>query len=119
MTTGRTASPPEGRETNATRHNEDLLDAALRATFPASDPIAMEEPGPAPQPPAADELDMPSWRVRAVWIEDETEASQEWEIRAAKADQAIAQAMQHIRFRPHHVEASRLAEPPATQRAGQ
>ena len=117
MTARRTHTPPDPQEVAAARHREDLLDAALRATFPASDPIAMEEPGPDHEPTA--ELDLPSWRVRAVWIEDETEASQEWEIRAATADQAIAQAMQHIRFRPHHVEASRLAEPLATQRAGQ
>lgn len=116
MTARRTHTPPDAQEIAAANHREDLLDAALRATFPASDPIAMEEAGPDNEPPA--ELDLPSWRVRAVWIEDETEACQEWEIRAATADQAIAQATQHIRFRPHHVEASHLARPLATHRAG-
>ena len=117
MTARRTHSPAEAQEIAAVSHREDLLDAALRASFPASDPIATEEPGPDHEPLA--EPDLPSWRVRAIWIEDETEASQEWEIRAAAADQAIAQAMQHIRFRPHHVEASRHPDPLSKQRSGQ
>ena len=34
------------------RHQEKALDEALRNTFPASDPVSVEQPGPGP--PAAD-----------------------------------------------------------------
>ena len=48
---------------------------------------------------------MPIWRVKATWIEDETEASELWEVNAATAHDAIKEVTTHIRFHPHHVEA--------------
>jgi hypothetical protein len=51
------------------------------------------------------EDDMPIWLVRAIWMEDETEASEQWEVTAPTALEAIREATAHIRFQPHHVEA--------------
>jgi hypothetical protein len=48
---------------------------------------------------------MPVWLVRATWKEDEVEASERWEVNAATAHDAIREAMAHIHFLPHHVEA--------------
>jgi hypothetical protein len=53
---------------------------------------------------------MPIWRVKATWTEDEAEASEQWEVNAATAHEAVEEAMRHIRFLPHHVEA-RLCTP--------
>lgn len=41
-------SPPAagGRENEEELHREEMLDEALQATFPASDPLAVTEPGP-------------------------------------------------------------------------
>jgi hypothetical protein len=38
------------RDTRERRHQEDALDEALKDTFPASDPVSVEQP----TPPAAD-----------------------------------------------------------------
>jgi hypothetical protein len=46
-------NPPRGdvdRKENARRHQEDALDEALANTFPASDPVSIEQP----TPPAVD-----------------------------------------------------------------
>ena len=48
---------------------------------------------------------MAIWIVRATWIEDETEASEQWEVNAATAHEAVRDVTAHIRFPPHHVEA--------------
>jgi hypothetical protein len=40
------------RSKRARRHQEDALDDALKNTFPASDPISIEQPA----PPAADRV---------------------------------------------------------------
>lgn len=48
---------------------------------------------------------MPIWLVRATWIEDEVEASEQWEVNAATAHDAVQEVTTHIRFHPHHVEA--------------
>jgi hypothetical protein len=48
---------------------------------------------------------MPIWLVRATWNEDEAEASEQWEVNAATAQDAVREATAHIRFHPHHVEA--------------
>jgi hypothetical protein len=48
---------------------------------------------------------MPVWLVRATWIEDEVEASEQWEVNATTAHDAVREVMMHIRFHPHHVEA--------------
>ena len=47
---------------------------------------------------------MAIWIVRATWIEDETEASEQWEVNAATAHEAVRDVTAHIRFPPHHVE---------------
>jgi hypothetical protein len=47
---------------------------------------------------------MPVWLVKATWIEDEAEASEQWEVDAATAHDAVKKATTHIRFQPHHVE---------------
>jgi hypothetical protein len=52
---------------------------------------------------------MPIWRVRATWIEDEVEASEQWEVNAATAQEAVREVTTHIRFQPHHVEAKLCA----------
>jgi hypothetical protein len=48
---------------------------------------------------------MATWRVRATWREDETEATEEWLVEAATVQEAIASVGSHVRFPPHHVEA--------------
>jgi hypothetical protein len=48
---------------------------------------------------------MPVWLVKATWIEDEAEASEQWEVNAETAHDAVKAVSTHIRFRPHHVEA--------------
>jgi hypothetical protein len=48
---------------------------------------------------------MAIWIVRATWTEDENEASEQWEVNAASAHEAIRDVTAHIRFPPHHVEA--------------
>ncbi|MEW5424844.1 hypothetical protein [Amorphus sp. 3PC139-8] len=48
---------------------------------------------------------MATWRVRATWREDETEATEEWQVEAASAEEAVASVSGHVRFPPHHVEA--------------
>lgn len=45
--------------------------------------------------------------VKATWIEDEAETTQEWEVNAETAHDAVKAATTHIRFPPHHVEARR------------
>jgi hypothetical protein len=52
---------------------------------------------------------MPVWLVRATWIEDEVEASEQWEVNAATAHDAIKEVTAFIRFHPHHVEAKLCA----------
>jgi hypothetical protein len=55
--------------------------------------------------PEEGEQAMAVWLVRATWIEDEVEASEQWEVNAATAHDAVREATKHIRYRPHHVEA--------------
>jgi hypothetical protein len=50
---------------------------------------------------------MPIWIVKATWTEDESDASEQWEVNAATAHDAVREATTHIRFQPHHVEARR------------
>ncbi|MEW5423817.1 hypothetical protein [Amorphus sp. 3PC139-8] len=52
---------------------------------------------------------MATWRVRATWREDETEATEEWQVEAASAEEAVASVSGHVRFPPHHVEARQEA----------
>jgi hypothetical protein len=51
------------------------------------------------------EAAMAIWIVRATWIEDEDEVSEQWEVNAATAHEAVEDVTAHIRFPPHHVEA--------------
>lgn len=53
---------------------------------------------------------MPRWLVRATWIEDDVEASEQWEVEADTAHDAVRDVSVHVRFPPHHVEA-KLAPP--------
>jgi hypothetical protein len=59
---------------------------------------------------------MPIWLVKATWSEDETEASEQWEVNAPTAHDAVREATRYIRFPPHHVEARRRL-PEADDRA--
>ena len=48
---------------------------------------------------------MPVWLVKATWIEDEAEASEQWEVNADTAHDAVKDVATRLRFQPHHVEA--------------
>ena len=48
---------------------------------------------------------MPIWIVRAIWQEDEGEATKEEAIEAESPDEAIRRFLPQLRFPPHHVEA--------------
>jgi hypothetical protein len=48
---------------------------------------------------------MPFWVVKATWVEDETDASEQWEVNAETAHDAVKAVTMHLRFPPHHVEA--------------
>lgn len=48
---------------------------------------------------------MPVWRVKATWLEDETQASEEWFVNSESVQDAIRETVTHVRFQPHHVEA--------------
>ena len=41
---------------------------------------------------------MPIWLVKATWIEDEIEASEQWEVNAATAHDAVKEATTYIVF---------------------
>lgn len=56
------------------------------------------------------EAEMPVWMVKATWIEDEAEASEQWEVSAATAHDAVGEVTARLRFQPHHVDARRLTE---------
>jgi hypothetical protein len=51
---------------------------------------------------------MPIWLVKATWAGDEVESSEQWEVNAETAHDAVKAVSTHLRFAPHHVEASRL-----------
>jgi hypothetical protein len=51
---------------------------------------------------------MPVWLVRTTWTEDEVDASEQWEVNAATAHEAVKEVTTHVRFHPHHVEAKLL-----------
>ncbi|GLQ56591.1 hypothetical protein [Devosia nitrariae] len=105
--------PTTMRQKRSQAHLDHLLDEALEDTFPASDPPAILEPAAAsndPAPHRPERADMPTWRVKASWIEDEAEASQQWEVRAATAQEAVQGLANHLHFLPHHVEATRKVE---------
>jgi hypothetical protein len=48
---------------------------------------------------------VPIWLVKATWREDEAEASEQWEVNADRAQDAVTAVATHLRFHPHHVEA--------------
>ena len=39
---------------------------------------------------------MPVWLVKATWIEDEAEASEQWEVDAARADEAVKEVTGYV-----------------------
>ncbi len=47
---------------------------------------------------------MPSWLVKATWAEDETEATEQWEVNAETAEDALREVTPHLRFPAHHIE---------------
>ncbi len=49
---------------------------------------------------------MPIWLVKTTWLEDETEATEHWEVNADTELLALEEVSKHVRFRPHHVEAN-------------
>jgi hypothetical protein len=59
---------------------------------------------------------VPIWLVRATWTEDEAESSEQWEVNAETAYDALNAVATHLRFKPHHVEARQCA-PEGTQEA--
>jgi hypothetical protein len=48
---------------------------------------------------------MPIWLVKATWTEDEAEASEQWEVKADTAQDAVREVTTHLRFAPRHIEA--------------
>lgn len=50
---------------------------------------------------------MPNWLVKATWIEDEVEATEQWEVGADSAHEAVKEVTTHLRYQPHSVEARR------------
>jgi len=56
---------------------------------------------------AKNEGTMPLWMVKATWREDEADASEQWEVNAESAQDAVKAVATHLRFQPHHVEARR------------
>jgi hypothetical protein len=48
---------------------------------------------------------MAIWIVKATWMEDEAEVSEQWEVNASTAHDAVREVTTHIRFQPHHFEA--------------
>lgn len=58
---------------------------------------------------------MSLWMVKVTWIEDEAEASEQWEVNAETAQEALNAVATRLRFHPHHVEVKRY-EPGSTDR---
>jgi hypothetical protein len=50
---------------------------------------------------------MSLWLVKVTWIEDDAEESEQWEVNAETAQDAVTAVASHLRFHPHHVEAKR------------
>jgi hypothetical protein len=53
---------------------------------------------------------MPTWTVKATWIEDEALVSEQWNIASDTVADAVRDVTSRLRFRPHHVEARLLSE---------
>jgi hypothetical protein len=53
---------------------------------------------------------MAIWLVKATWIEDDVEASDQWEVNAVSVPEAVRDVTSRLRFRPHHVEAKLVRE---------
>jgi hypothetical protein len=104
------AMPKTSASQKARKHVEDLLDEALEQTFPASDPVAMIQPTPDLPSESVEEAAMPKWLVTAVWQEDEAEATEQWEVAASTADEAVQQVTPRFRIPPHHVETRRVSK---------
>jgi hypothetical protein len=51
---------------------------------------------------------MALWLVTAIWIDDDAELTQQWEINAASQDEATRDVVMLLPTKPHHVEATRL-----------
>ena len=53
---------------------------------------------------------MSIWLVKATWVEDEAEVSEQWEVNADMAEDAVNAVATRLRFHPHHVEARVCSE---------
>jgi hypothetical protein len=53
------------------------------------------------------ETQMPVWVVRAIWIEDDQEVSEEWSVEAGEAHEAVREVSARLPYNPHHIEARR------------
>jgi hypothetical protein len=48
---------------------------------------------------------MSRWLVKTTWLEDETEATEHWEVNADNARIAVEEVSMRLKYRPHHIEA--------------
>jgi hypothetical protein len=53
---------------------------------------------------------MSIWLVKATWSEDEAEVSEQWEMNAITAHDAVKGVTTRLRFNPHHIEARLFSE---------
>lgn len=50
---------------------------------------------------------MAVWLVRATWMGDEAELTEQWRTNAASPQEAVGTVVTRLRTQPHHVEAKR------------
>ena len=48
---------------------------------------------------------MTLWLVRATWIDDEAERTEQWEVNAATQEEAAREVLALLPTKPHHLEA--------------
>lgn len=48
---------------------------------------------------------MTLWLVKATWIDDEAERTEQWEVNAVTQDEAVKEVLMLLATKPHHVEA--------------
>ena len=53
---------------------------------------------------------MALWLVKATWAGDDAERTEQWEVVAAAADEALREAVMLLPTKPHHVEVKRLSD---------
>lgn len=55
---------------------------------------------------------MTLWLVRATWMDDEAELTEQWRTNAASPQEAVGAVVTRMRTQPHHVEVKRAEEEP-------